>query len=1270
MVMTTISMGVVSNLAYDLLKRARGKACTPIENAVTRTVGAFPNAEGLKETLEEWLASPSVSECLQEYVKGLKGLDDIRVERLAQVLTNNTRFFLPDGAAGSASEPQRIVSDFLTRVREEYLRSPNLGLTLVANRLQDHSAQSMAALNDITAGLEEVKARLPITPGPGSGALFDSQLDEAKGHLEKFEYELAWHICDKLRRHNWDELSYRQRFRGLTIAAAAAMCEGRTTEGARLFIEAKAWQPDDDKALGNEARAYHLLDQTEKAFKLATQGRERFPNSSLLLVVWLNTAPRTEQLEKLESAIPPNLADDVEVLTALAHRALVSGENRRAEAIARRATNIKADWAYPWAVLAESIFRSEMPEAAEDYGRITAFADESRLRLAEEACAKAIELSKRERQTDMQASVLLVRAELRRALGDDVAADEDTIAAWFLKPGDPVVLRDYARVKLQRGEKDDAIEKLRMALDKSDRSDLRMLLALALNSTGRENDRTEATQIYESVIARESAPEVAGPRMQAVLAALQSLAKQQRWGDGHALIARVSGAIASPTFGEVLQAKWELSAGNKERAAEVASSALGKVTPATPEHEVRLLAIVLADLGRHREALALWQRIASPRHLGYDTSHLIDCALRLGEHRVFLALCEQLRSNGVWDKQLIEVEAAVLEHYDQGKAVSVLQGYLAQFPEDRATRLHLSVVGLRAGRPELVTADPASMPTAEEVPPEDWKLIVHVMRSGGFLTEALRFAYSVLRSNFQEPEAHRAYLAAMLTTGPRPSIPSPDYAGPGTAVAFREDGSTQEEWRVVEEEFKPDPGLQEIAPDHFIAQQLNGKHVGDIFLVAQGSVISTKAKITQILSKYVYRFQECGANWQRRFPTLPDIQSLRVVKINAEGAPEIDLTEFLGSLDRIAAHQHDVIAAYRFKTLPMHLLADGLGRNEFEQTVRVALDDGLAVKCCAGTAEERDEALVALKNASEIVLDLSAIVTMSLLGRLEELGQFAQQFLISEATLSQLNWPLVEEDAEEDGRGFVGKQDERYVLQEIGPEVVREQRRFLKSTVDAIRVRSAVVGCPDLAAVPPEQREFLVNALGEHGAQTLVLASAPRRILWADDLALSLIGKHAFGVRRIWTQVALQERAESGALKPDLFFEATAKLLGWRYYFTSTSVPALIQAGALAEWNPAGRPLRQALEPFSDPGIPVRQVLALAIGFMAHYANQIALPEARGTLTVQILESLAKRGEGLAFVNMLIMGVPVAFGVNVVRANEFVQVIRTWAGTRQQARRR
>jgi len=1082
-----ISLNVLSNVLYDLLKRAKGSSgLSPVDAAIARTVASFPTIEGLKTTLDEWLVSPGVTKTLDDFTKGLSGPRELRIDVLADALIERTRFFLPDGGETA----RQIISTFLLEVRDQYLRIPELALPMLGNRMEAGFRDTSAGIDSLMASLEDVKVRGLIRPAITDGSGFDSQIDEAKSHLQQYDYELAQNTCERLRQRRWDELSPRQRFRVLSILGATNLSQGRFDAAARAFIEAKEFQPDDPTALGNEARAYHFLGRTGHAFDLAALAKERFPNSSLVLTVWLDVAPTSTPLKDLLDAVPPYLADDAEVATILARRALILHENAEAEALARRAIKTKPDWSYPWAVLGETIFRSLLPDASVDYGRMSTLASRPRLVEGDEACTKAIELSKTEKQVNTQAGILLVRGELRRGLADESAGDEDVITAYSLDPEDPTVVREYGRLKLRRGEVQDAIRILRSELQEDSRPDLKLLLANALSGIDQAGARQEALPLYKSLLADPSETDFAF-RMHVIEAVLADLAKDQRWDEGRSILAQLKPATVSAAAFAAFQSRLELTSGNREKASTLATSARDALDDDARHDDLRLIAILFADLGRDRDAFPLWQRLAATPDLGFDTSRLIDCALRLGEHGIFLSICDQLRKKGQYDKDLVHAEVGVRERDDIEGAIRILQEYLARAPEDRTARLQLSDIGLRLNRPELVVSDPASMPAPDDVPHENWKLIVHVIKSGGHLIEALRFAYRVLRGHFDDPEAHRAYLASLLVTGPRPDIPvTVESVVPGTAVAFIEDRTSLEEWRVIEEEYEPNASLQEIGPDHFIARELVGKRVGDTFLLARGSVTSRAAKITQILDKHVYRFQDCIGNFQKRFPELPDIQSVRMgIKLDPSGVPQPDLTEFFASFDKIVAHHESALDAYRSQPLPVHLLAKMSGHSDFEEYVRIALDESVIVRCCDGSAPEHVLAIAALKTASTVVLDLSALATLALLDALDELSGFQCSVAVSELTLAELANSF--ETGKFDGRemGCLGKESGRYVFETRDPESLDRQRALVQTMVEKVRSHCTIEGCPELAAVAPDKRVPLIKLIGGHSAQSVLLAS-------------------------------------------------------------------------------------------------------------------------------------------------------------------------------------
>src|SRR5208282_1600967 len=118
---------------------------------------------------------------------------------------------------------------------------------------------------------------------------------------------------------------------------------------------------------------------------------------------------------------------------------------------------------------------------------------------------------------------------------------------------------------------------------------------------------------------------------------------------------------------------------------------------------------------------------------------------------------------------------------------------------------------------------------------------------------------------------------------------------PGTAVCFVEANTTQEEWRIIEEVYHADERLDEISPDHLLAIELMGKRVGETFLLSPPGIARRTGVIRKILSKYVYRYQECIESFQVRFPTIANFEMVRVARPSVLG---MDFSPIFSAADK------------------------------------------------------------------------------------------------------------------------------------------------------------------------------------------------------------------------------------------------------------------------------------------------------------------------------------------------------------------------------------
>jgi tetratricopeptide (TPR) repeat protein len=404
-----------------------------------------------------------------------------------------------------------------------------------------------------------------------------------------------------------------------------------------------------------------------------------------------------------------------------------------------------------------------------------------------------------------------------------------------------------------------------------------------------------------------------------------------------------------------IQARLHLSINNTEKANTDANLALAAVTAAATKDELENLAGLLNDLGRHTEALPIWQQLVRPGEVGTDPRRLLNTAYRLQRHDIVLDTCERLRKAGVYGSDFLQYEIAVLEQYDPNEAIRLLQEQLKSNPDDLLTQLHISMIAVRIGRSDLITSDPMRMPPPNTVTPFMGAIAVQIMKSQGHPDAALKYAYELLRLHFHDPLAHRAYQFVLLPYGPMPTIDEHEAAQADSAVTVLEDRTAEERVFVIED--VPNDGHRfqdELAPNSLLASELIGRRVGDAVVLAPGTVAPRKGKIVKILNKYVSRYQESMSNWQIRFPDDPGIESISIMK-EPDDTP--DLSVLLASLDRKQESAQRMKEVYYAQPIPIHMFAGQLGKNAFQGICIMAVQEDFILDCSFGSREELSEAL-------------------------------------------------------------------------------------------------------------------------------------------------------------------------------------------------------------------------------------------------------------------------------------------------------------------------
>ena len=698
-----------------------------------------------------------------------------------------------------------------------------------------------------------------------------------------------------------------------------------------------------------------------------------------------------------------------------------------------------------------------------------------------------------------------------------------------------------------------------------------------------------------------------------------------------------------------------LTPSNRDEALTVAKSALDLIDREPSKAIIQRLAETLLELQAFASALGLLETVYVPTVFDSNARHLITCALKLAHHDRVLKVCEELRTAGVQDEELLEQEISLLQQYDVEKAIRLLQEKIKDIPGDYQCHMLLTHIGIRLKRKDLLTLTPDIVPEAWTGDSRRGRNIIVALSASGFPTEALEFSYRLLRNNYSDELARDGYMGAVLipetqkAAGHELKIPDCSVVQKDCAVEYADPRLNDSTWFVIEDD-NPRIELEEIASDHPLATAMMGKTVGETVRISLGS-IEREVTISRITDKFTYRFQRLTDEYHN-LP--PQDSAVHIFRTKPKGSEEHDLSTIMTFMKQEHDRQKEIKEYYSSTFAPIRLL----GRNTFHATMVAASDPEVRINTCDGTLSEQNGVEHALRSSDTLVLDLSAIATMWILDCVDILVHIENPIVIPREVDLILKDELERTTASE--QALIATESGFALASATGGELealAERNDRFLKSLQDSARV----VDCRELASCDPEWRGQMSTVLGVEGTQALVLSSRTQHVLWSDDSFVAAIGRKQNGNgSRIWTHGVIAALGRRQALDLATCQEYSSKLIIGGYRHIGISGMVLLKVMALLEWKLGSKPVSFALEQFSQKNIDGRSLVPIAVEFIRLLFLEPIMQMTRCLVIDLVLTSLAKRIDGVALIRSLREGVRVRLRLHPIGQLEALQIIDVW----------
>jgi hypothetical protein len=392
--------------------------------------------------------------------------------------------------------------------------------------------------------------------------------------------------------------------------------------------------------------------------------------------------------------------------------------------------------------------------------------------------------------------------------------------------------------------------------------------------------------------------------------------------------------------------------------------------------------------------------------------------------------------------------------------------------------------------------------------------------------------------------------------------------------------------------------------------------------------------------------------FQTRFP---GGSACQLVHVGSEEG--FDPTPIIRSLEGRRRQIETLDTLYRTQPMPLHLYAQLAGANEEEVWRYLASSHSLGIRCFNGQRGELGAGLELVRQCKTIVVDLTAVLTLAHLGLLHALRSEGRLVVIAQTTFDRLQ--QLAEDGRDDGRAvgtIVLADDGQLARINISAEQRERHRTFLGSMRDAVREHCQIRPCPQAAELDPQRRQQLIETIGRHNLDSMLLSAGPDAVLWTDDLILGVIGCMDFHSSRVWTQVVLFVLQQEGSISRREYEQAVARLIGWHYHGVLWSADTLFAAAEIADWQMSQWPIPQIMRGLGNrEADPLERVAIAAEAIRTVWRLDI------DSFTKQafLLAVLAGIGS-VQLVRRLREAIPRWFSIDVLSAIEVNECISIW----------
>jgi len=1125
-------------------------------------------------------------------------------------------------------------------------------------RQATHSKDTDALMN-VVGELRGLVTAMPSKLLPEAVASIHQQsLDVARDLLKQHKPGQALALLEKQRPIIWPNATGPLKATFLCRLASAKHALGLDSEAGELFIEARQYNPDDEKVMSSVAVGYLLLGQRKEAATAARLVLARNPINFQAQAILVQSGD--EPLEGIIDALPAECRTNAEVAAAIGFVARQNGDLTAAKEWFRTALSADSD-ASPdiKGMLGELIVNGHTgnPTSSVRIGQLndtTRSEIEGALSLLKEAC-DSIEDDNALRP---RVTWLLNAAVAARILDRPAEAEEHLTRARRVAPDDLAVIYQSAVSAHYRNDHAGAVAFAEKLLGSNAIPHAPLFLAQLQWQAGRIDD---AIGTFRTFVESTSTGEY-------VTTAKQMLAELYmttgRLDDAHQVVLEM--VASDPNNVPVLVTASQLYRrhGQSTEADATLEKAVRVTTSTTPSSHIFQLGNELGAVEKWSDAATILERVVDVTTDSSLTRKYLHACYRSNKFDKALAVCHDLRDKHGPLEFVAELEIAILEQIgDLASARSVSEQYVAAFPDDGKRRVQLATIYLRQRDEAALDAFLNAPPDWRSLPIECGQQLASLYSARKRFREAVTLLYDMRRIH-AVGKVHLQYIQTFLFQGnERHEWLEVNEVGVDVAVAVK-DSTGDVQWFVIEQRTDGDVTKGELPTTHALAQQMLGKKVGDSVILKQSSMSTEEGTITEIKSKYVHALHESANVFEVRFPEEAGAFFSLKLKEGEQGVREL-LQKLGAQEDARRKVFQEANALYMSNPLTIGSVSRILRCNVLEAWNHLSSDENSKIICASAIPDEQEEAIgILAQDAVRLVVDPVSLMTAHALSLADEVVRTVGRLGISQSTIDLITEMFLKQMCiNRDGFMRLRKEGETFVRQEVSKEQMEEHLLSLEKIIEWTKANCDVVPWLPALAAKKEERKELAEIIGEESFDTVLSASAPGRALYSDDLRLRQMAKVEFNVKGLATQPILLRAVERGVIDRERYNKAIIQLATAGYLHTSIDAQVLLEAAKQADWSPAW-PFSKVTWLLTGQYCGENAAIRVAAEFIRLLWLQAMLPRATDYLIFHLLDCLANGRNPMQVSDKLRIALSHFLTLIPVAEVEVSKMIRAWQAIR------